>query len=93
MDVRLDDVFLVGSHDCAADPSVVRLRPQVPLVRGVTAVFERDEMVLFRARHVGGMRNTPGDVEIARPRIDESSPGLMDCIPIFPELLLSMANC
>ena len=42
------------------DPSVVRLRPGIPRVRGVAAVFERDQVVLLVARHAVGLRNAPG---------------------------------
>ena len=34
MDESLDDILLAGSHDRAADPSVIRLGPEVPRIRG-----------------------------------------------------------
>ena len=87
MDEGLDDIFLVSAHDCAADPRVIWLGPEIPWVYGVAAVFERNQVVFLIAGRVVRMRHAPSGVDLSRPRIDEFGPGLMDWIPVFLKLL------
>jgi hypothetical protein len=38
-------VYWMSAHDCPADPSIVRLGPQIPRVCRISAVFEGNKVV------------------------------------------------
>ena len=65
MDEALDDILLMSAHDDPAYVRVIWLRPQVPWVRRISAVFEGNKMVLLITSHVVGMRNAPGAIDLA----------------------------
>jgi len=77
MDECLDYVFLVSAHDCATDPSIVCLWPEVPRVRGVATVLQRNQVVLLIACWVVGVRRTSRSIDLARVWIDKLRPRLL----------------
>ena len=60
VDEALDDILLMSADDDAAHVRVIRFGKEIPWVRGVSAVFQGNEVVFFVASHVVGMRHAPG---------------------------------
>src|ERR1017187_5906534 len=87
VDEALDNVFLVGPHDDAANMSVIRFGKKIPWIHRVAAVFQGYQVVFFIAGHVVGMRHAPGGIYLSRVWIDEFRPGLMDSVPNIRPLI------
>src|SRR5690349_13258829 len=86
MDIALDDILLPSPHNHAANSGVIGLGPEIVRVSGIATVFKRDQMILFVAGHVIGMRHATGPVDSPGVWIDQFSPCLMHGIPILPKL-------
>jgi len=77
VDEALDHILLVSAHDDAADHRVVGLRPKVPWVGGVPAVFQGNQVVFLIAGHVVGMHCAPGGIS----RTDGETSRTASCSP------------
>ena len=86
MDESLDDIFLVSARDYPTDLRVIWLRPEVPGISLIAAVFEGNKVVFLIAGWVVGMRHAPGGINLPRFWIDELRPCLMHSVPVFPKL-------
>src|SRR5579862_3023671 len=93
MDVALDDVFLMSTHDYAVRVGVECLRPEVAGVHWITAVFKGNQMVFFIASHIIGAWRAQGGIDFPRVGTDKFRPGLANRIPILSKLIPLQFAC